>query len=320
MNIVCATDDNFVQHCTIMLVSLLSNNKNVSIYILTEGLSEDNKRILEMEVAQKGGNIHFLIVDSAVVEKFPMPSDGGLSHISRATYYRLLMAELLPTSLDKVIYLDCDIIVNGSLKELWDIDIDNYAIAASKQIGYGFEAERLGYPIEFGYFNAGVNVVNLKYWREHNVKDSLLSYINSNSARIKYHDQDTLNAVLYDKCLHIMPQWNMTSLTFSLFLSSRGDSRNGVVLNFYEVEKRNIRENKKNPIVVHYVSKPKPWNKGCVHPLCGLYYRYARKTIHFKNINPQNETMRGVLRCKDYLRQTFSCFKQMIRKTDPSRM
>lgn len=320
MNIVCATDDNFVQHCSIMLVSLLSNNQNVSIYILTEGLSETNTRILEMEVAQYGGDIHFLIVDSAVVERFPMPSIGGLSHISRATYYRLLMSELLPTTIDKVIYLDCDIIVNGSIQELWDIDIENYAIAASKQVGYGFEAERLGYPIEYGYFNAGVNVVNLKYWRENNVRNSLLSYIINNSSIIKYHDQDTLNAVLYDKCLHIMPQWNMTSLTFSLFLSSRGDRRNGVILNTYDKEKINIKQHVKDPIVVHYVSRPKPWNNGCVHPLYSLYYRYARKTIHYKNIKPQNEVTRRMLMYKDYFRQAFSYFKQAIIRTDLTRL
>lgn len=320
MNIVCATDDNFVQHCCIMLVSLLSNNKNVSIYILTEGLSEDNKNILEMEVAQYGGNIHFLIVDSSVVERFPMPSVGGLSHISRATYYRLLMSELLPTSIDKVIYLDCDIIINGSLKDLWNINIDNYAIAASKQVGYGFEAERLGYPIEYGYFNAGVNVVNLRYWREHNVKDVLLSYISAHSSHIKYHDQDTLNAVLYDKCLHIMPQWNLTSLAYSLFIDSRGDSRKGEVVNAYKAEKNNIKQFRKNPIVVHYVSKPKPWNKGCVHPLYGLYFKYARKTIHFKGINPQNESIRRLLMIVENIRQLLSYIKQTIRKTDPSRM
>lgn len=296
------------------------NNRDVQIYILTEGLTAENKKIIKEEVENKGGVLQICLVDSAIVEKFPMPTQDGLSHISRATYYRLLMAELLPSNLNKVIYLDCDIIINGSLKELWDLDIDNYAIAASKQIGYGFEAERLGYPIEYGYFNAGVNVVNLRYWREYNVRDMLLAYISSHSDSIKYHDQDTLNAVLYEKCYHIMPQWNMTSFAYSLFIDSRGDKRDGRIINEYKAEKQNIKHYRKNPIVLHYVSKPKPWNNDCVHPLYALYYKYARMTIHYMNLKPQNEFSRRFVMYKDLLRQVCSYFKQNINKTDLTRL
>ncbi|MDY4562839.1 MAG: glycosyltransferase family 8 protein [Candidatus Cryptobacteroides sp.] len=320
MNIVCATDDNFVQHCCIMLTSLLVNNRDVQIYVLTEGLTPDNQKIIREEVTDKGGRVEICIVDSSIVEKFPMPKENGVSHISRATYYRLLMAELLPSTLEKVIYLDCDIIINDSIEDLWNVNIDNYAIAASLQVGYGYEAIRLGYPIEYGYFNAGVNIVNLKYWRDNNVRDSLMAYIAENSDSIKYHDQDTLNAVLFDKCYHIMPQWNMTSLAYSLFLASRGDSRFGKIINTYQEEKKNIKANRWSPIVLHYVSKPKPWNDGCVHPLYMLYYKYARKTLHFSDIEPQNDFKRKIMMLKDYLRQLLSYFKQMIHKTDPTRL
>ena len=84
MNIVCATDDNFVQYCSIMLVSLLINNKDVEIYVLTEGLKPKNQAIITEEVERYNGKVHFCLVDSSIVEKFPMPKIAGLSHISRA--------------------------------------------------------------------------------------------------------------------------------------------------------------------------------------------------------------------------------------------
>ena len=320
MNIVCATDDNFVQHCSIMLTSLLVNNSDVQIYVLTEGLKPENEKLIREEVEDKGGKVDFCIVDSSIVEKFPMPEGAGLQHISRATYYRLLISDLLPDSVDKVIYMDCDIIVNKSIQELWDTDLTGYALAASKQIGFGYEAERLGYPIEYGYFNAGVNMINLTYFREHNVSEQLIKYIADNYSKIKYHDQDTLNAVLYDKTLHIMPQWNMTSIIYSFRLSMRGDSKNGKVICDYKDEKDNALLNKRYPHVVHYVSRPKPWQKDCVHPLYDLYYDYAAYTLHYNNLQKQSFCSRIKPIALYRVREFFSFIKQSIVHTDRSRL
>lgn len=91
MNIECVMDDNFVQHCSIMLTSLLVNNSDVQIYVLTEGLKPENEKIIREKVEDKGGKVIFCIVDTSIVEKFPMPEGAGLQHISRATYYRLLI-------------------------------------------------------------------------------------------------------------------------------------------------------------------------------------------------------------------------------------
>ena len=94
-------------------------------------------------------------MDSTLIDNLPLSKAEGLNHISKATYYRLLIADILPKEIDRVLYLDCDIIVNDSLEELWGIDMTGKAIAASPQIGSGHDCERLGYPIEDGYFNAG---------------------------------------------------------------------------------------------------------------------------------------------------------------------
>ena len=320
MNIVCATDDNFVQHCSIMLVSLLCNNKDVRIFILTEGLRTENEKIIQDEVRAYGGSVEFCIVDPAIVEKFPMPSARGLSHISRATYYRLLISDLLPVAVEKALYLDCDIIVNSSLDELWATDLEGYALAAVPQIGYGFEAERMGYPIEYGYFNAGVTLMNLRYFRENDVCRQLIEYIRDHYDKIKFHDQDTLNAVLYDKTLHLMPQWNMTALVYTAGLNQRGDKSGGKVINAYEREKKNAAEHKWKPCVLHYVSKPKPWSRNCVHPLYHLYYDYAARTIHYNHLKPQSDWSRGLAILKNNLRGWGSVLKQALHKTDPSRL
>lgn len=320
MNIVCATDDNFVQHCTIMLTSLLLNNKDVSVYLLTEGLKYDNETIIRQQVEILGGKLNVCIVDSDIVAKFPMPNDANLNHISRATYYRLLIPEILPKDINKVIYFDCDIIINQSIQDLWNIDIKNFAIAAVLQIGSGFEAERLGYPIEYGYFNAGVNVINMDYWRKNNISRKLMEYLATNSYKIKYHDQDVLNAVLYDRTYHLKPMWNMTSQVYGYFLNQRGDKKEGKVINTYTEEKLNISLYKNNPIVIHYVSKPKPWQNGCFHPLSEFYYRYARKTIKFSDIKQEPKIKLYISRINYWLKCHMSYIKQLIIATDKTRL
>lgn len=320
MNIVCATDDNFVQHCCIMLVSLLCNNKDVNIFILTEGLTDENRCIIEEEVSAKGGHVHFCIVDSSLIENMPMSKVEGLNHISRATYYRLLIADILPQDIDRVLYLDCDIVVNDSLDDFWNIDMTDKAIAAVPQIGSGYECERLGYPIENGYFNAGVTMMNLDYCRSHHITEEMLAYVEQNHDRLRFNDQDVLNGVLYDRCVHMLPQWNMTSACYVYELDKRGDKRNGVVINDYAAAKKNIKERGMNPSIVHYVSRPKPWSNNCVHPLYHLYYDYAKQTLHYTHLIPQDEQQRQKAVRKEHWLSVLSAIKQRIHKTDPTRM
>ena len=89
-NIVLATENNYVQHCAVTIASILKNNSNVSIYVLTEDLSEYNKKILSDEVARFRSELHFVHIEKEIIDSLPMPSHAFLSHISRATYNRLL--------------------------------------------------------------------------------------------------------------------------------------------------------------------------------------------------------------------------------------
>lgn len=289
MNIICATDDNFVQHCSVMLASVLLNNQGVTVWILTEGLTEANRTILKNEVESKGGIFNCIKVDGEIISKLPMPSHDSLSHISAATYYRLLISEILPNTVNKAIYLDCDIIVRGSLNELWNTDIDNYALGAVHQMWQEVEdAIRLGYPIEYGYFNAGVLLINLTYWREHSISSKLLDYLTLNYESILMHDQDALNAVLYNKTFMLPTKWNMLHYFFYPDSKTVKGIHLGKLVNDYKDYKKQLIYNRKNPIVIHYVFKPKPWQDNCLHPFVMDYFDYAKKTNSFHNLNEPN--------------------------------
>lgn len=278
MNIVLSTDNNFVQHCAVTMISILKNTKqaNIHFFILTEGLNDKNEIILK-EISNKNDSLITIIkISDEYLKGCPMPVLKSLEHISIATYYRLFISQLLPESIDKAIYLDCDIVVRHSIEELWNTSLENYALGAVYQIAdWNIEAiKRLGYPTSYGYFNAGVLLINLQYWREHSIVDKFIEFLKLNQERIIYHDQDTLNAVLYKKCKRISCKWNMLTSYFKKNILTVNDVDNGLIINDHADYKEIILKEKNNPVIVHYVSRPKPWNVGCDHPYRNEYYKY----------------------------------------------
>ena len=274
MNIVLASDNNYVQHCCTTMTSILYNNKDVHFYLFTEGLSLENEKLLHKQVADFGGTLSICKIDSSVVQHFPMPKTQS-SHISIATYYRLFVELVLPKDIDKVIYMDCDIIVTGALDELYGMDLDDHAIAAVYQNNEWALAngsfERLNIPLEYGYFNAGVLLINLKYWREYQVTERLLSFIKNNYCQIRAHDQDTLNAVLCKEVVGVSNKWNYLPIFFMPDELSFPNKVN------YSMPVA--------PVVIHYVYSPKPWDYYSAHPLTYEYYKYLKMTP-FKGWKP----------------------------------
>lgn len=275
MNIVLSTDNNFVQHCAVTMVSILENNKDVSFFIITDGLTDSNSLILSELAKKYDSSLQFLLVDKSIVSRLPMPDNSNLKHISPATYYRLFVAELLPDSVDKVIYLDCDMVIRGSLAELWNTDIQDYAIAAVFQDNNwaikNHTFERLSLPESHGYFNAGMLLINVSYWRINHVQDRFLDYLTHNRDKIVYHDQDVLNVTLQNSVLGVSPIWNMQNGIYFF---------KGEVLNcgYYKYSYDELKCVISQTVIIHFVSRPKPWEYGCNHPLCIEYFNYLERT------------------------------------------
>lgn len=275
MVIVLSTDDNFVQHCCVTIASVLKHNSDVVFYVFTEGLSEKNENLIQSLVTSLGGTCNICKIDSDIVRKFPMPSNAD-AHISIATYYRLFAELVLPETVETFIYMDADMVVRGNIVDLLNEDLNNYALGAVFQpVSESQERDkkRLRIPDDYGYFNAGLLLVNLNYWRKNNVTKRLISFINNNYSLIKQHDQDVLNAVLYKEVKPVSYTWN--------FLPP-----------FFEVEKLNFKEYVNyttkidDPRIIHFVSAPKPWDFGCEHPLRSEYKKYLDQTP-FKGTRPK---------------------------------
>ena len=282
MNIVLASDNNFVQHCAVTIVSILKNNCDVTLYLLTDNLSIENEYMLLTLTQLNDGKLIVVKVPDNILDKLPMPK-GLFLHISVATYYRLFISELLPSHIDKVIYLDCDIVVRHSLEELWNTNLMDYAIGAVYQYNEWSDNEnswdRLHIERKHGYFNAGVLLINLRYWRKFNIQERFMNFIEENFTVIRSHDQDVLNAVLSQSTFPLEYRWNLLPWLFDDYSAWTFP---------YDILLANVKKDIGDPYIVHFVNTPKPWQSGCTNPFRSEYYKYLEYTP-WKDFRPSFE-------------------------------
>lgn len=271
INILCATDDNYVPYCGTMLTSLFENNQTskFNVFVLNEHLTEKNIQDMVSLAETYSQVIHFVTVTSDVLKDCPIRKK---DHVTLATYYRLMAPVLLSQKIDKILYLDCDIIVDGSILDLWNENIDGFAIGGVVDESYLNLSyyERLQIDLHKKYFNAGVLLINLRYWREHDVMERCFSCISAMQEKLKLHDQDTLNVVLQNEVKLFPVKYNFQT-------------------GFLYIEKplevcvrKEVLDTLLAPIVIHFTGRRKPWLAHYYHPYVSRY-RYYRSISLWKN-------------------------------------
>jgi lipopolysaccharide biosynthesis glycosyltransferase len=247
VEVLCACDQRFLPHAATMLCSLLEHNRVFRIHFLYSSIPSRELAKLKSLVARYSGEVAFYEI---------APTDFADLHVDRwastAVYYRLLAPRLLAADLSKVLYLDCDIIVRHSLNELWCTDITDHALAAITDSLSEVLGSNLGLPAGTKYFNSGVLLINLQFWRKNNIPDKVIAFVRNNSGRIPCWDQDALNAVLADQWIELPAHWN----TQSASLPKAG----------------------MDPAVMHFTDAVKPWHRYSTHPFKNEYRKYRIKT------------------------------------------
>ena len=231
INIAYGIDDNYARCMAASIASFCINNKNKNFcfYIVASDLLNETK--IKLEVLAKIYNIDIIIYEINKDFFYDMP----VTHdISLATYFRILLPDMV-VDIDKLYYIDADIVCLKDAEEFFNIDLEDNIIAAvsdgKKMNNKRNKALNLKQHI---YFNAGVLIINIKKWNDNKISDKVLSIINKYRNIIKYEDQDALNIVLSRKIKYISKKFNCFYL-------------------------RDI--NNKEIILLHFASHPKPWNE-----------------------------------------------------------
>jgi lipopolysaccharide biosynthesis glycosyltransferase len=253
IHIVFAADPGYYRHLCVTLVSILENNSDLYIHahVLTNHRSDKAEAPLKSLESKYNLVLDFQVVDDSQFSRLKLTID----YISIQTYYRYILAWIFP-DLDKVLYLDCDIVVRGSIKELWTENLDGYCAAGvfDPYVNNGQWTSllnRIGFQGRNDYVNAGVLLFNLKAIRENALIDDFFSCQEAYENAIQFQDQDVINIVLKGQIKLLPPQFNW----------------------FYG--QKHIE-----PIIVHYTGKVKPWSlrKGYDHVYKNEYFKYLRRT------------------------------------------
>lgn len=270
MDILCATDKNFIPYCGIMLTSLFFTNRAVKFHvhiIIPNDISEEELNCFKDLAAEYHQQISFVTINPLLYKYCPVREG---DNVSLAAYYRILAPEILPKAIDKILYLDCDILINGSIEKLYNMDISNHscAVVMDPIACRSDEYERLQYSPDLSYFNSGVMLINLDYWRRNDITKQCLDFIRSYPERVVWHDQDALNYVLRDSKIMLDVTYNFQSqFLYKKYiwgeLSDVMKSRIKSVVN-------------EGPVVIHFSNSDKPWKNGSLHPYVKFYEYYKR--------------------------------------------
>lgn len=285
INIVFASDDNYAQHIAVVIASIMTKTKGkVCFFVINDNISDNKINKLKETAAVFYAEINFISVPE---EKFKNVYLSG--HVSRAAYFRLALPDILPEDVEKAIYLDVDLLVYDDIKKLWQVDLQNIPLAAVPDYGIMAsgrlcrqKADVIGLPVGEKYFNSGVLIINLKEWRKKNYTAQILEVINKNS--FPHHDQDALNKIFMKNWLQIDLRWNIIPPVFNLFTK--------ILLN--KTFRNQAINAKRNPGIIHYAGRYKPWEFSYHQDFNDMYYKYLKQTAFADEKMPQpGKNMKG---------------------------
>lgn len=250
INILIACDNNYAPYYGVMLTSLFIHNSNsrFNVYWLTDkNVSHKQKENLYKLVTNYGSQLFVYEIDNAKLKDFPQST-----HLNYAAYYNLNAANILPDTIHKIIYMDGDMVVNGDISSLWQLDLSDYACAMVEDCSMYDSSiyQRLGYLSKYGYYNNGVTVYNLDYLRKINFSEKALKFIEENPEKAIWMDQDAINVILAEKTLRLSLQYNFQTLFLLKYHWQH----------YMDDLKKQVLEASQSPIVIHYAGRVKPWN------------------------------------------------------------
>jgi lipopolysaccharide biosynthesis glycosyltransferase len=273
MHIACASDDAYAPHAAALIHSIAHVQRGRAVqfhYLHDHTLTAPTQRMLLDFCTRLGVGLQFLAVSAG-------GATGGLpvsAVIPEIGWYRALLPELLP-DLDRVLYLDTDIIATAPLDGFYDMDLEGFQAACINDylaaIAHPEVARNIDIPYE-RYFNSGVMLLNLRELRAAGGGRRILDIARQHISRLHFPDQDALNLALGPHTRLVGPEWNYPALTADYFRRHRGNP--GLNL----ASSRAVTRADFSPAIIHYSAHPKPWATFNPYPYFSCYHVHRAQT------------------------------------------
>lgn len=240
INISYSSDKNYAKYLALSMATVLTSkapDEKIKFFILDGGLTtKDRENIFKLKNISDC-EINFINVSKEAFVNCPL---GEPKHLSIATYYRLLLPDFLP-DIDKIIYLDCDIQVKGSLKELFNTNLEENILGAVHDIN-NEKISKYWHLNE--YYNAGVLLLDLDKLRKIEFTRNLYNYINEYQSKLLYADQDIINICFKNQIKTLAPKWNFQSLHIN-----RNNANTNSIINHYIAAEKGFYIHRAFPLI-----------------------------------------------------------------------
>lgn len=280
MNVMYQCDDKFAYIAGISILSLLENNRDVDdihIYLVGDAISDVNKQKLFQTVNEY--NREITILEKPCFDKiisFKLEAYGWIENV----FSRVFLGEVFKSypEVEKLIYIDSDTLVVGSLKDLWELNLEDRLAAGALEAMGNFHKYIIGLKASAPYYNSGVFLVNLDKWKEEGYDQKSNEFIAKSKGRLEYVDESVLNGIGSGKMEIISPKYNLTSL--SIYFDIKEVTKYRKPKFHYTEEER--QEALKDARIVHFTSTfmdVRPWVEGSRHPYAKVWKEYKSKSM-----------------------------------------
>ncbi|MBR4473201.1 MAG: glycosyltransferase family 8 protein [Oscillospiraceae bacterium] len=258
MNIFVAFNDGYALPTKVMLKSLILNNPGpLVIYVFYSSLEQ--RSIDSVRELEDGESVFFRFrkVEDSFLDGIAIPPQ-----FSKETYYRLLAHHLFNEDIEKVLWLDGDLIINGPLSDFYEQDFHGKLYIAVEDFNSRFlHAKRvaLKMPPDAAYINSGVMLFNLKDAQKTLNDEEIVQYLADNQDVLEYADQDVFNGLLHEHILIVDPEHRYNYFAEYITIKNR----------------KSVCQNAR---VIHFCGERKPWKKDFYNPGFSLWWKYAWKT------------------------------------------
>ena len=269
--LVFACNENYAPYASVAIQSVLENvgaGRFYRVYVLHAGLTGDTIRLLESIKSPQ------LTVRCLNVEPLVESKDTQLyvcSYFSKEAYFRLLIPEIF-SAFSRVVYLDCDLVVNRDIADILPPDMGDKLLGAVRNHHDLLTAKRITEQLgvkEENYFNSGVLVINIGRWNAEKTTEKCFAYIKTaRPEQLVFVDQEVLNVVCADRVLYLDYAWNFCWFTRLAPVPAWQSYAEQMGENFY---------------VLHFACELKPWSHPEL-PLSLYFWRYAKNSVFFERI------------------------------------
>lgn len=275
LHIALASDQNYAEFVAVVLVSLFDTNRwqdFTTIHLLSNGIDDETIQRLRQHVPADRGELKTYDVttlkDNLGIEVPPT--------IAITAYARLFLPHMLSDDIDRVLYVDCDVVVNGSVQEFFNTSFDGEWVAGVRDtINSDYTKTAVGLAPTDEYFNSGVLVLNLAAWRENDVTRRCLDFLLEHDGNVVHHDQGIINGVCGKQKVVAHPRFNVATSYFShpYWLLEKQNTP------FYSQQE--VQEATQAPAIIHFTEGfyNRPWVDNSLHPLRDVFKHYHSMTL-----------------------------------------